>query len=421
MPGDRSLPVAAFSCSASARSFIVLTSLGRVRAQVTEATLGGTVVDGTGQFIPYPSVTVTRQETGQTRDVIGDLDGSFSFAGLAPGAYDVEVTSTGFKVAKQTGLRLNVGSTTVTVRLELANLEESVTVTASAITVQTSTEARLADSFTSKTITDIPLAQRDIIGVARLSAGATLIPGAANSTKLTSSPVVTVNGNRYRGNNYVLDGAMNSNPNNTGEPAIVPSARVGRRSAGPDAELRRRSSGAATGPSSTCRTRSGTQPVPRPRLGVSPERRAQRAELFRDDKPPQNFNQFGGNLGGPLVSNRTFFFGNYEGSRNDGRAARSPSRSRRPSCATTSHAPRRTASPRGCFAQFPRADAAAGQRADSRTTTSATSRRRLGSIPGDRARATSSSTTTSGSTSTWRASTTRSRGIDTLSCRWIAE
>ena len=49
------------------------------------------------------------------------------------------------------------------------------------------------------------------------------MPGSANSTKLTSSPVVTVNGNRYRGNNYVLDGAMNSNPNNSGEPAIVPS------------------------------------------------------------------------------------------------------------------------------------------------------------------------------------------------------
>ena len=56
-----------------------------------------------------------------------------------------------------------------------------------------------------------------------MSAGATLIPGAANSTKLSSSPVVTVNGNRYRGNNYVLDGAMNTNPNNSGEPAIVPS------------------------------------------------------------------------------------------------------------------------------------------------------------------------------------------------------
>ena len=40
----------------------------------------------------------------------------------------------------------------------------------------------------------------------KLSAGATFIPGAANSTKLTNSPVVTVNGNRYRGNNYVLDG-----------------------------------------------------------------------------------------------------------------------------------------------------------------------------------------------------------------------
>ena len=103
----------------------VFTLTGPAHAQVTEATLNGKVVDATAQTIPYPNITVIRQDTGQRRDVVGDLDGSFYLAGLAPGAYDVQVESTGFKLAKQTGLRLSVGSTTVTVRLELANIEES--------------------------------------------------------------------------------------------------------------------------------------------------------------------------------------------------------------------------------------------------------------------------------------------------------
>ena len=85
------------------------------------------------------------------------------------------------------------------------------------------TEGRLADNFGRAEIQALPLPQRDIFLLPKLSAGATFIPGAANSTKLSSSPVITVNGNRYRGNNYVLDGSMNSNPNNSGEPAIVPS------------------------------------------------------------------------------------------------------------------------------------------------------------------------------------------------------
>lgn len=300
------------SCFCTA--LVLLAGIDRLHAQVTEATLTGTVVDATGQFIPYPTIAVTRQDTGQTREVTGDLDGKFSFAGLAPGAYDVEVTSTGFKVAKQTGLRLNVGSTAVTVRLELANLEESVTVSASAITVQTSTEARLADSFTNKTITDIPLAQRDIIGVARLSAGATLIPGAANSTKLSSSPVVTVNGNRYRGNNYVLDGAMNSNPNNSGEPAIVPALEsvdeVQVQTLNFGAEF-----GRGNGSVVNIRTRSGSNQF-RGRAWEFHRNTALNAKNhFATDKPTQNFNQFGGNVGGPIVRDRTFFFVNYEGSR----------------------------------------------------------------------------------------------------------
>ena len=104
-----------------------------------------------------------------------------------------------------------------------SDVEEVVNVEAASEQLQIVKEGRVSDALDQRQLSELPIPQRDVFALTKLSAGATFIAGAANSTKLTNSPVVTVNGNRYRGNNYVLDGAMNSNSNNSGEPAIVPS------------------------------------------------------------------------------------------------------------------------------------------------------------------------------------------------------
>lgn len=291
-----------------------LAVVGRAEAQLTESTLTGKVIDATGQSIPYAAIGVVRQDTGERREVTGDRDGSFTLAGLTPGSYDVQADSDGFRTTRQSGVRLPVGQTTVTIRLDLAALQESVTVSAAAITIATSTEARLADSFTSATIEDLPLAQRDIFGLTKLSAGATLIPGAALSTKLSSSPVVTVNGNRYRGNNYVLDGAMNTNPNNSGEPAIVPSLEsvdeVQVQTLNFGSEF-----GRGNGSVVNVRTRSGSNRFSGRTWEFHRGSALNAKNYFATAKPEQNYNQFGGNLGGPVVKDRTFFFVNYEAAR----------------------------------------------------------------------------------------------------------
>ena len=195
-------------------------------------------------------------------------------------------------------------------------MQESVEVTAGAVTVAVSREGRLSDTFGRTEVQNLPLPQRDVFLLPRMSAGAAFIPGAANSTKLSSSPVITVNGNRYRGNNYVLDGAMNTNPNNTGEPAIVPALEaveeVQVQTLNFAAEF-----GRGNGAVINVQTRSGTN-----------ELRGRAWEYFRSDAlnarnhfssitPPQTFNQFGTTLGGPILRNQTFFFGSYEGTRNE--------------------------------------------------------------------------------------------------------
>ena len=188
--------------------------------------------------------------------------------------------------------------------------------TAGAVSVAVSREGRLSDTFGRTEVQNLPLPQRDVFLLPRMSAGAAFIPGAANSTKLSSSPVITVNGNRYRGNNYVLDGAMNTNPNNTGEPAIVPALEaveeVQVQTLNFAAEF-----GRGNGAVINVQTRSGTN-----------ELRGRVWEYFRSDAlnarnhfssitPPQTFNQFGTTLGGPILRNQTFFFGSYEGTRNE--------------------------------------------------------------------------------------------------------
>ena len=193
-------------------------------AQITEATLQGRVLDGEERALVAASVSARNDATGSTRTATTAGDGGFTLASLPPGTYTVVARAQGFKTFEQRGLALNVGRTAaLDIKLEVGGVEETVEVVSGAEAVGVSREGRVADTLTQREVSGLPLPQRDVFLLPRLSAGATAIPGAANSTKLSNSPVVTVNGNRYRGNNYVLDGSMNTNPNNSGEPAIVPS------------------------------------------------------------------------------------------------------------------------------------------------------------------------------------------------------
>jgi hypothetical protein len=286
------------------------------QAQLTEASLKGSVVDGFGQVLPGSTVSVKHLATGQARSTTTDQSGLFLLAGLPPGVYTVSAEAQGFRAFKQPELRLGVGQAVeMTIPLSVVTLEETVNVSGTAVRVATATEGRLADSYNKAQIDELPLPQRDIFLVTKMSVGATFIPGAASSTKLSSSPVVTVNGNRYRGNNYVLDGAMNSNPNNSGEPAIVPSLEsveeVQVQTANFASEF-----GRGNGAVINVQTKSGSNTLNGRAWEFHRDASLTSRNYFATQKPALQFNQFGANLGGPVLKNRTFFFGSYEATRN---------------------------------------------------------------------------------------------------------
>ncbi len=283
--------------------------------QFTESTLRGQVVDGQGEAVVDAPLTLRNLRTGQVRTAQSGVDGTFLLAGLAPGEYEVEVRFTGFRSYRQADLRLAAGQTVeLTVRLEVGAVTDIVNISEGEALLSVSTEGRLADNFSTREISSLPLPQRDVFALPRLSAGATAIAGAANSTKLTNSPVVTVNGNRYRGNNYVLDGAINTNPNNTGEPTLVP-ALESLEEAQVQTSNFSSEYGRGNGAVINLRTKSGTNEIHGRLWSIHRNAALNARNFFAAVTPPQVFNQFGANLGGPILKNRTFFFGSYEGTR----------------------------------------------------------------------------------------------------------
>lgn len=285
-------------------------------AQLTDASLKGLVRAAAGNPVAGGVVTLTLAATGQVRTTETTSEGTFLMQGLVPGEYVLLVEASGYQPVGQSALRLASGTTLdLTVDLPVSSLNEQVDVTASRVTVAASRDPRLTETFDRKAIQDLPLPQRDVFALPALSAGAAQVPGAALSTKLSSSPVVTVNGNRYRGNNYVLDGAMNTNPNNSGEPAIVPSAEavdeVQVQTLNFAAEF-----GRGNGSVINVQVRAGSNQFSG-RLWEFHRNDALNARNhFATTTPQQNFNQFGATAGGPLRRNRTFLFGAYEGTRN---------------------------------------------------------------------------------------------------------
>jgi hypothetical protein len=285
-------------------------------AQLTEATLKGVVTDAGGKLITGSPVEAKNQNTGQTRSGVTDDRGAFVMPELPPGPYTVSVSASGFKIFQQNDLQLKVGQTTeLNVQLVVGGANEVVLVTADQAKIAVASDARLSDTIAQDQLNDLPVAQRDITGLTRLSAGATAIPGNASSTKLSNSPVVTVNGNRYRGNNFVLDGSMDTNPNNTGEPAIVPTLEsveeVQVQTGNFSAEF-----GRGNGSVVNLRTKSGTNEFHGKAWEYIRNAAANGRNYFATRGTPLTFNQFGGIIGGPIFKDKTFFFASYEGTRN---------------------------------------------------------------------------------------------------------
>jgi hypothetical protein len=302
--------------SAACCALMIGLSAGVAAAQAT-AQLSGRVTDESGAVLPGASVTVTQTDTGFTRADVTDATGTYVMPNLITGPYRLEVSLSGFRSYVQTGMVLQVGAApVVNVVLALGGLEESVTVDAAAPLVDVQS-AGISDVVENERIVELPLQGRQVTDLIVL-AGAAVQTDVASSRAMPGGVGISVAGGQSFGVAYSLDGAMHNNPyDNLNLPLPFPDAlqefRVG--TAGLSAE-----NGVLAGASVNAVTKSGTNRLSGNVFEFVRDRRFNAKQFFAQVGPDGERqddgllrNQFGGTLGGPIVRDKVFFFGAYQG------------------------------------------------------------------------------------------------------------
>src|SRR5262245_50759679 len=297
--------------------FFCLSTL--VYAQSNYAVVGGTISDPQRQPLAGAVVQITSLGTQAIRKATSDAQGIFQITGLLPGDYELSVQATGFTPVKQQ-LRLEVGQQlALDVSLKLATLSSTVEVT-SKVDVLRTTDTSVGEVIEPAAIRELPLNGRMLIDLVLTAPGAHLGHGAqtGDMNPLYWRPgqrsAVSIGGNRPNANYYLLDGSTNTDPtfntlNLSPSPDAVLEFKV--QTGSYSAEM-----GGAGGGQINIVTRSGSNQL----HGTAYEflrNSALDARTFNEMDSGNHLvqNNFGASLGGPIITNKTFFFLNYEGLR----------------------------------------------------------------------------------------------------------
>ena len=291
-------------------------------AQGTTGSISGFITDDTNAALPGATVTVRHVETDQKRVLVSDADGRYRAQALSPGKYDILVELQGFRPARYPELSLTVGQdATINVQLKVGGIEEQVTVTTEAalVNMRQSSVAALVDE---RQIRELPLNGRDFSQLTLLQPGVTASPSTQQQVDRGMGTQVSIAGARPNQISYQLDGT-DANTQGNGSPGSAAGGLLGVETVREFQVLVNNYSaeyGRSTGGIVTAVTRSGTNTLKGTLFEFHRDSVFDSRTFFDDpasDLPPLKRNQFGGYLGGPIVKDRTFFFGSYEGLRQE--------------------------------------------------------------------------------------------------------
>jgi hypothetical protein len=285
-------------------------------AQGAGATLEGRVVDSSGAAAPGATITVVAPATGFTRATTSDADGSFRFASLPVGTYDVTVKLSGFKTIEQKAVVLNVATTrTVDVSLAVASVEEAVTVMAESPVVIS--EPAIGTVVSQKELENLPLNGRQFANLGALAPGTTLAynPDPTKPGQLT----IALNGGIGRNVNFLIDGGDNTDDTIGG--ALQNFSIEGVQEFKIQTQEYKAEYGRSTGGVLTVVSKTGTNDFHGSAFGFlrddSLNSTTESEKLAGGTKNAYSRKQFGGSFGGPIVKDKVHFFGTYEGTRRD--------------------------------------------------------------------------------------------------------
>ena len=292
--------------------------------QAVYGSIIGTVTDPQGAAVPGAKVTVTNERKGTKDEATTNDAGNYSVTHLVPDTYTVRVEAPGFKVSEQKGIVVNADAAArVDSQFQVGSTTESVEVTAEAPQLKTD-RADVATTFNEKYVEDVPILNRNFTTLQLMAPGSQKIVGwshAATENPQGSQQIFT-QGQHFSGTAYELDGTDNQDPIlgiivvNPNLDAVT-EAKVALQNY--DAEF-----GKAVSSVVTAQTKSGSNDL----HGSGFWFRRTDAEQARDPFtqypgsnkigpiiPHSKWQQFGGTIGGPIIKDKLFFFGDYQGTR----------------------------------------------------------------------------------------------------------
>lgn len=303
----------------AAVSFVLLGSI-LASAQFDTGTITGIVKDQSGAAVAQATVTVTNIATAFQKTLQTDGDGNFTASALPFGNYVVSAVAQNFVEAKSPTIVLNVGGTVnVNLVLTVEAAKETIEITGTTTTVDTGSSTA-GTSLTAAQVSNLPTNGRDVMDFLEIA------PGSVNSIGFFQG---SVNGqeNFFTGINVTVDGQNATRPDVNGfdETEGNEEARLSRSSIEGVQEIDFANSGYTAevghslGPQMNIITKGGANAFHGTLLEFFRNDKLDANDYFANTltnpKVPLRMNQFGGNLSGPIIKNRLFFFMNYEGIR----------------------------------------------------------------------------------------------------------
>src|ERR1700757_754620 len=292
-------------------------------AQAVYGSILGTVTDATGAAVNGAKVTVTSQSKNVSTDTTTNESGNYSVTHLIPDIYSIRVEGAGFKALQFKDMQVSADTgSRVDGQFQVGGTSETVEVTAEAPQLKTD-RADVAIEFNQKYVQDLPILNRNFTSFELLSPGTQKLSwGHAATENPQGSQQIFVQGQHFSGTAYELDGTDNQDPIlgiivvNPNLDAVT-ETKVALQNY--DAEFGKAVAGVVT-----AQTKSGSNDIHGRAFWFRRSDANQARDPFTQYQPdsithrfipPSRWQQFGGSIGGPIIKNKLFFFGDYQATR----------------------------------------------------------------------------------------------------------
>lgn len=317
----KNFPLLTVACAA-----LLTVSATRLCAQAVYGSIVGTITDSTGSVVPNAKVTITDTGRDVTVATFANESGNFMQRYLIVGRYRVHVEATGFKTFVQDNVNVSVDTEVrLDVRLEVGEVTQTVEVS-SEVGILKTERSDVSTTYSDRVISNLPILNRRFTNFQLMTPGVVSFPTsltAASAENPQGSYRMLVNGQSFAGTSHLLDGTDNHDAvlgwiviNPTLD--SVTEAKI--TTANYDAEF-----GVASAGVVSAQTKSGTNQLHGTAFEFLRNDHLQARNPFTQSRPIPNsggrlvpltqWNQFGGSIGGPVIKNKLFYFGDYQGTR----------------------------------------------------------------------------------------------------------